>query len=148
MRWSRWKTFNRSEKLILHINSCGEIAISEARIGTKTKSVDSTKSLHSGFSVLKESLKDEILVKLISKHKDTQQAKEQSYSCSFCPKTFSNNSHLIRRIKTHVLTDSFECDDCEERFSRQFNLQTHMRNHHLKTFDDVNTIHFKQKLKK
>ena len=50
-----------------------------------------------------------IPVKLISKHKDTQQAKEQSYSCSFCPKTFSNNSHLIRHTKTHVPTDSFEC---------------------------------------
>ena len=87
-----------------------------------------------------------IPVKLISKHKDTQQAKEQSYSCSFCPKTFSNNSHLIRRIKTHVLTDAFECDDCGEKFSRKDNLQTHVRNHHLKTFDDVNTIHFKQKL--
>ena len=125
----------------------GKKAISEARIGTKTKSVDWTKLLHSGFSVLKESLEDEILVKLISKHKDTQQAKEQSYSCSFCPKTFSNNSHLIRHTKTHVLTDSFECDDCGEKFSRKDNLQTHVRNHHLKTFDDVNTIHFKQKLK-
>ena len=67
----------------------GKKAISEARIGTKTKSVDWTKLLHSGFSVIKESLKDEIPVKLISKHKDTQQTKEQSYSCSFCPKTFS-----------------------------------------------------------
>ena len=102
--------------------------------------------MHSGFSVLKESLKDEIPVKLISKQ-DTQQAKEQSYSCSFCPKMFSNNFHLIRRIKTLVLTDSFECDDCGEKFSRKDNLQTHVRNHHLKTFDDVNTIHFKQKLK-
>ena len=104
--------------------------------------------MHSGSSVLKESLKDEIPVKLISKHKDTQQleAKEQSHSCSFCPKTFCNNSHLIRRIKAHVLTDSFECDDCGEKFSRKDNLQTHVRNHHLKNFDDVNTIHFKQKL--
>ena len=101
--------------------------------------------MHNGFSVLKESLEDEIPVKLISK--GTQQAKEQSYSCSFCPKTFSNNSHLIRRIKTHVLNDAFECDDCGEKFSRKDNLQTHMRNHHLKTFDDVNTIHFKEKLK-
>ena len=124
----------------------GKKAISEARIGTKTKSVDWTKLLHSGFSVLKESLEDEILVKLISKHKDTQQAKEQSYSCSFCPKTFSNNSYLIRHTKAHVLTDSFECDDCGEKLSRKDNLQTHVRNHHLKTFDDVNTIHFKQKL--
>ena len=75
------KTFNRSDKLKLHINSW-------------------TKLLHSGFSVLKESLKDEIPVKLISKHKDTQQAKEQSYSCSLCPKTFSN---LLRRTKTILL---------------------------------------------
>ena len=74
----------------------------------------------------------------------TQQAKELSYSCSFCPKTFSNNSHLIRHTKTHVLTDCFECDDCGEIFSQKDNLQTHVRNHHLKTFDDVNTIHFKQ----
>ena len=116
-------------------------------IGTKTKPVD-WKKLYSGLSVLKESLEDEdeIPVKLISKHKDTQQAKEQSYSCSFCPKTFSINFHLIRRIKTHVLTDSFECDDCGEKFSRKDNLETHVRNHHLKTFNDVNTIHFKQKL--
>ena len=79
--------------------------------------------MHSGFSVIKESLKDEIPVKLISKHKDTQQAKEQSYSCSFCPKTFSNNFHLISRIKTHVLTDSFACDDCGEKSSQNDNLQ-------------------------
>ena len=52
----------------------------------------------------------------------TQQAKEQSYSCSFCPKTLSKNFHLIRPIKTHVLTDSFECDDCGEKFSRKENL--------------------------
>ena len=106
-----------------------------------TKSVDWTKLLHSGFSVIKESLKDEILVK--SKHKDTQQTKEQSYSYSFCPKTFSNNFHLIRCITTHVLTDAFECDDCGEKFSRKDNLQTHVTNHHLKTFNDVNSIHFK-----
>ena len=96
---------------------------------------------------MKESLEDEIPVKLISKHKDTQQAKEQSYSCSFYPKTFSNNSHLVRHIKTHVLIDSFACDDWREKFLQKDNLQTHVRNHHLKTFDDVNTIHFKQKLK-
>ena len=54
----------------------GKKAISEARIGTKTKPVEWTKWFHSGFSVLKESLEDEIPVKLISKHKDTQQAKE------------------------------------------------------------------------
>ena len=78
-----------------------------------------------------------IPVKLISKNKDTLQAKEQSYSCSFCPKTFSNNSHLIRHTKTHVLTDSFECDDCGEKFSQKDNLPTQVRNHHLKTFDDV-----------
>ena len=83
-----------------------------------------------------------IPVKLISKQKDTLQAKEQSYPCSFC-----NNSHLIRHTKTHVLTDSFECDDCGKKFSRKDNWQTHVRNNHLKTFDDVNTIHFKQKLK-
>ena len=65
----------------------------------------------------------------------------------FVLKHFSNNSHLIRHTKTHVLTDSFECDDCGEKFSQKDNLQTHVRNHHLKTFDDVNTIHFKQKLK-
>ena len=85
-----------------------------------------------------ERVKDEIPVKLISKHKDTQQAKEQSHSCSFCLKTFSNNSHLIRSIKTHVVTDFFECDDCGEKFSRKDNLQTHVRKYHLKTFDDVN----------
>ena len=38
-------------------------------------------------------------------------------------------------------------DDCGEKFSRKDYLQTNVRNHHLKTFDDVNTIHFKQKLK-
>ena len=75
--------------------------------------------MHSGFSVLKESLKDEIPVKLISKHNNNQQAKEQSYWCSFCPQTFSNN---FQNIKTHVLTDSFECDDCGEKFSRKENL--------------------------
>ena len=72
----------------------------------------------------KESLEDEIPVKLFSKHKDTQQAKEQSYSCSFYPKTFSNNSHLVRHIKTLVLIDSFACDDCGEKFSRKSNLQS------------------------
>ena len=35
-------------------------------------------------------------------------------------------------------TDSFECDDCGEKFSRKDNLQTHVRKYHLKTFDDVN----------
>ena len=109
------KTFNRSDKLKLHINSW-------------------TKLLHSGFSVIKESLEDEIPVKLISKHKDTQQAKEQSYSCSFCPKTFSNNSHLIRHTKTHVLTDCFECDYCGEKFSRKDKLQSHVRNHPFENF--------------
>ena len=44
----------------------GKKAISEAMIGTKTKPVD-WKKLYSGLSVLKESLEDEILVKLISK---------------------------------------------------------------------------------
>ena len=81
-----------------------------------------------------------IPVKLISKHKDTQQAKEQSYSCSFYPKMFCNNSHLIRHTKTHVLTDSFECDDCGEKFSQKDILQAHVRNHHLKTFNDVKKL--------
>ena len=32
---------------------------------------------------------------------------------------------------------SFKCDDCGEKFSQKDNLQSHMRNQHLKTFDDV-----------
>jgi uncharacterized Zn-finger protein len=43
----------------------------------------------------------------------------------------SNSSDLQRHIRTHTGDTPYKCDVCGKGFSRNFNLQTHIRTHNL-----------------
>ncbi|XP_061880620.1 zinc finger protein 287-like isoform X2 [Entelurus aequoreus] len=54
---------------------------------------------------------------------------KKSFSCSVCPKIFSNKGNFTQHMKTHSGEKTFDCSVCGKRFCHQKVLTEHIRIH-------------------
>ena len=63
------------------------------------------------------------------KNKARTPTKKKSYKCTKCGKTFNENGHLIRHLRTHSGERPYECKQCGKTFTQYGSLTRHLRTH-------------------
>jgi len=54
---------------------------------------------------------------------------ERPFKCKYCPKDFSDPSHVKRHMKVHTGEKNFHCDVCHRKFNQSSHLLRHRRCH-------------------
>ena len=55
--------------------------------------------------------------------------KERNYTCSLCPKSYYQSSHLKEHFRKHTGEKPFQCSQCTRSFACQSNLRQHLKRH-------------------
>jgi uncharacterized Zn-finger protein len=55
------------------------------------------------------------------------------YSCSHCPKAYTQSNDLVKHLRTHFGPNVYRCDigDCHEAFAKFNELKKHKREHYI-----------------
>ena len=64
---------------------------------------------------------------------------EAKYACSECDKVFSQNSHLLRHMKSHNGNEMHHCNECDKVFIRKDDYMKHMMSH---TWENDINVHY------
>ncbi|NWI93074.1 ZNF92 protein, partial [Pitta sordida] len=54
---------------------------------------------------------------------------ERPFHCTYCGKSFNQNSSLIRHRLIHTGERPYKCDECEKSFNQSSILTRHQRTH-------------------